>query len=920
MTEVRPVFVLFGVALCLSCTEQERAIGPRLGVPEPTVTTYTDGCARFQIRFDDGVAQVINTMPSSGSCTHGELRLTTDTAAVFDAASGRLRIGVVLQNQGTKPIVAPVRLRFDADSVVLLNANQTPFGVPSNLLSIDADSLNATGRRATWFMDLHLASSGQPQVLLPGASSIRRWIEFGGTTWAPRVRIKIQLFGAELSQLVPAVPPDSTPSIVYLPSETVSLPTHMKFVRDLLVIQFSSAATQAQKQSLIDSLGGIVVGGIRGSIEGGGYYYVRLPQDATHARLGAAELNLRSHPAVRRANRYYRVDVVPNYLFPADGPDWSGTDWRPDTSLSVAQTGNWALRLGKFPLAWGCSTGDSAVRVGVLDIGFKLIGSGLADIAGNIVHRRGADLVGDTVTAHGSWVTSVLGARGNNGVGITGAAWRVGLDVVDPTGIDVATGGPRYVSGRRDVSYTHREIQLDSLIRRGSRIISFSLGADTSTGAIVDLNNASQVDQARTIVGYIADNAQRSGGDPLFVVSAGNLPGADPRSSVYPYLKDSIATLVVGAMNKSLLPQYAPPPGSPYLDVLAPGEDVGILLASGAVGRATGSSVAVPQVAGLAALILSFDPRLTAAELRQLIIQGAINGGRTAGGYPVIDAYESLKLAAQRPGAPLCGNRLWTDGADLWTRRSTGGEKIGADSGAAGSLIQTFHGGKDVIGKEWFRWSPAAGWQAQTTGSPDLSRLTGSYHSLRGFDHDMDFAARAVGSGNPPSWRMMIQRSRPSDPSYFIEFPTFSFFAALTDVVHVALAYPPIGDTALVSVSFGAQSLPTFTLTSASVYKVSLSTQQHTLAWTESGRGVRTLAYSEDGAEVTVGVTNSGVRPSQPATANAACKVVWRNARTATPVDSASTPFACVFNYSSDSNGDAKPGGASSARVIVPPR
>lgn len=65
------------------------------------------------------------------------------------------------------------------------------------------------------------------------------------------------------------------------------------------------------------------------------------------------------------------------------------------------------------------------------------------------------------------------------------------------------------------------------------------------------------------------------------------------------------------------------------------------------------------MVAGIAGMLKSFDPALTAAELKTLILQGAQRGGRQvagdAGQY-LANAYESLKVAAERPGTPVCGH------------------------------------------------------------------------------------------------------------------------------------------------------------------------------------------------------------------------------------------------------------------------
>ncbi len=96
----------------------------------------------------------------------------------------------------------------------------------------------------------------------------------------------------------------------------------------------------------------------------------------------------------------------------------------------------------------------------------------------------------------------------------------------------------------------------------------------------------------------------------------------------------------------------------------------------GAAGRPfrvdSGTSFAAPLVSGIAALLFAVDPTLTPAQVKQFIVQGAQRSGRLAGGIPIVDAYESLKLAAQRKGAPLCGNRTWFRRGRVIVERGSG--------------------------------------------------------------------------------------------------------------------------------------------------------------------------------------------------------------------------------------------------------
>jgi subtilisin family serine protease len=111
---------------------------------------------------------------------------------------------------------------------------------------------------------------------------------------------------------------------------------------------------------------------------------------------------------------------------------------------------------------------------------------------------------------------------------------------------------------------------------------------------------------------------------------------------------------------------------SDYLDVTAPGSIIwsaSIAAGGSSITGMSGTSMACPHVAGLAALILDMDLTLTPAEVRQIIRGGAIDLG-TAGfdrsfGYGRIDVINSLNLVDTGCSTPAeCDDGLWCNGAE----------------------------------------------------------------------------------------------------------------------------------------------------------------------------------------------------------------------------------------------------------------
>ena len=92
------------------------------------------------------------------------------------------------------------------------------------------------------------------------------------------------------------------------------------------------------------------------------------------------------------------------------------------------------------PQAWNITTGSSGVVVAVLDTG---IDYNHPDLAGRVDTAHDFDFVNNDSDAqddngHGTFVAGIIGAAGNNGVGVTGVAWNSTLlpvKVVDASGV-----------------------------------------------------------------------------------------------------------------------------------------------------------------------------------------------------------------------------------------------------------------------------------------------------------------------------------------------------------------------------------------------------------------------------------------------------------------------------------------------------
>ena len=357
---------LIGVlgAACASCALDDVVTAKqRLLMPEALVSQQaTDGCTRFALKVVNGTATVEPLYNSTG-CKSDSLRLETDTAAVYDASTATLRVPLVIRNLGGTAIVAPTRVRFLADSAHFLdNRGNVMAGTP-NIVATNYDSASANGRSGLWRYDTLLAPAGQVQTLPPNGVSRRKWLEFSGSDLNRAIRIKLPA----ISTLAPAVPavlavaPDTLPAGLS-DNKNVAYDSSggLPYVRHHLLVYFHDRATQAQRQSAIAALTGVVVGGARNAT-GDGYYLVRVPADSSAATVDAAVRLLTARPEVRLASRYHvsAVRRTPSRMLPTAPPD-TVPAWVHDSANFVVDTSVSAVPIQRNVLAVVFRTGARA--------------------------------------------------------------------------------------------------------------------------------------------------------------------------------------------------------------------------------------------------------------------------------------------------------------------------------------------------------------------------------------------------------------------------------------------------------------------------------------------------------------------------------------------------------------------------------
>ena len=530
---------------------------------------------------------------------------------------------------------------------------------------------------------------------------------------------------------VPAEAPDTVPSWVYAPTNRDSNTTEFPgvFLKNIVIVQFKPSASSTERQTAVDSVQGTVVGGMRfGSLEG--HYYVRVTDSAGGTVLRDAVETLQGLSYVESASIEFAVELA--YRKPRDNDSWSS--WQLNPLLADGQ--NWALEAVQAPAAWGCSTGDESVRVAVVDLGMSQPAPSDLEFT---YHPPSTASQPSGGRPHGIWMASVLAAKGNNDTAMTGVMWRSDLHAYD-----VGDG-----SGDT-LSFAHRVVQevVRAAVLDFARIINVSLALGPGW-------QSSEREQAGRLVSAALEMTAGLSHPPLIVLSAGN-DSVDAEAAGFPLANaPAHPRLVVVAASDQGRTLWDGSNWGPLVDVAAPGDGVYTLGPGAAIPTPiSGTSPAAALVSGIAGLLLSFDPRLTADSLKTLIVDGATPNAVTGAGgpYRLVNAYESLRLAASRAGAPLCGNHVWSSNDSVVTRRGTELETL-FSIGEPASYVNARHVGRrvDVFGDgslfSSFLYQNGSWVQDLSDTLPD-TLSGGTWSSSLFASHDGDSLALTNGSGD----------------------------------------------------------------------------------------------------------------------------------------------------------------------------
>jgi len=255
------------------------------------------------------------------------------------------------------------------------------------------------------------------------------------------------------------------------------------------------------------------------------------------------------------------------------------------------------------PEMWGISTGSGNILVAVADSGLN---TNLTEFAGRVI--PGYNFVSGTPNAaddegHGTAVTGVLCATGNNGIRVAGVNW--GCRVMPLKVLDQNNSG----------LYSWWAQAVDFAVSQGCKVINLSAG-----GSITDFN------LTRAITNAIAHGV-------IFVTITHN-----DGSGTIRFPGNLTNCITLGATDERDA-RCGFSNFGPQIDLVAPGTNIYTVGSSGSLESWWGTSLAAPQASGVAAILAGLLPGLTHEQARNLLCAGADDQVGDATDTPGFDNY-----------------------------------------------------------------------------------------------------------------------------------------------------------------------------------------------------------------------------------------------------------------------------------------
>lgn len=318
-------------------------------------------------------------------------------------------------------------------------------------------------------------------------------------------------------------------------------------------------------------------------------------------------------------------------------------------------------------LAWDVEKGDSLVKVGIIDSGIDvthpdLIGKVDLNLSKTYIASSNGTALEDKL-GHGTHVAGIIGATPNDGGYVAGVCWDVTL-----VSLKILNTSNFYL--------------------------------DSNLAAAINYANSNNIKLLNASLGsYFYSNAVKNAIENysgLYICSAGNDDNNNDKVKHYSSGYDLNNIICVGncttSGNKVSDSNY----GKTTVDLFAPGENIlstyPMNMSSNGAEKLSGTSMAAPFVTGVAALVLSQNPNITAVQIKTRIMDNVdyvsalndlcVTGGKLNANKAVrnsqhvhTNVIQQYDLSYHKRYCSPCGNVLYE--SHSWVEQSTSLLEVG---------------------------------------------------------------------------------------------------------------------------------------------------------------------------------------------------------------------------------------------------
>ncbi|MBD5803306.1 Thermophilic serine proteinase precursor [Azoarcus sp. Aa7] len=487
------------------------------------------------------------------------------------------------------------------------------------------------------------------------------------------------------------------------------VPPPPRFAPDQLLVAFRPGTPAADIAQAHTAVGAQVIK----RFEAIGVHLLRIPLGTVEASAALYERN----PNVRYAEpNFHRPLILPTEGKDPAPPNGLGIEYFAEqwglnnTAQPLYDPDTGATTKGSLdadidaPEAWDLTQGSDSIRIAILDSGVECTH---VDLLGKCVEQLNftssstpADVLG-----HGTHVAGIAAANTNNGVGTAGVGWKARIG-----SLKVCHEWPALfpIIGLCDVADSIAGLM--HAADNGYRVANMSYGSDP------DPYSPSQAE---------ADAIQYAWSKGMVLVAAAGNDYAD--SPTYPAAFPEVIAVAATDRHDNLA--YFSTFGKSWVSVAAPGHNILSTYPNSACGLAandpegcytwlSGTSMASPHVAGVAALVLAHTPGLTNVQARGYIENNADTAGALGQNFKAWVKYGRVNARAaldgQNPPPPAAAITLAATGSKVKGKQQ-------ADltwSGSTAQLVDIWRNGTKIV--------PGLPNNQSTTTYTDLINRTGS--------------------------------------------------------------------------------------------------------------------------------------------------------------------------------------------------